>query len=925
MTHQVGVDRLVGVLLDRELEIGVIDRLLERACSAAGGPLVLVGPPGIGKSALLDLAEQRAERREMTVLRANGVRSEGELAFAGLHQLVRPLLSRATSLPVAQRTVLESVFGRPAGGTDRFTVALAILDLLADAAAECPLLLLADDAHWLDGPSVEVLNFVGRRLAAEPIALVLATRDDSLGSFVNADLSSLVIGRLSDVSSRQLLHRAHPALSAKAGERALLLAQGNPLAVLELPATLSDDSRGRSALRPDPVSATLERSFVSRLDRLHRSTRLVVLAAAVDGAVSAAELLDAASAVLGTEVAVASLQSAIDARLVEVVGSRVRFVHPLVASAVYQAATVADRQAVHDAMAQLPGVQEDRRIWHRAHAALGTDDDVAEQLSGLAERAAVKAGASVAVAALERAAELTSDPRTSAEHQLRAAEMAQEIGQPHQALALLNGVDVPLLGLAGEVRAMVVRELAEFPPLADPTRLAHIRDVTDRLLSAGMVEPAVGLLWNAATKCWRASATPAERLSVRAATARLGLPDDHPLAVAVTAATEPEALLQLPFDDVEPDRFDLAGLAWHACAGVFLHRYPAATAAALRAVELSRTTGQLALVAQLGLVAARAATWSGDLDVALASAVEAERSAGEIGLPEWARLAGIQAELVRAIRGDDMGAAATVEQAEADEDLRTDRYSLAEWQHGLGVVSLGRDDPHGALRHLARVVDPSDAAFHYGVRLAVVGDLAEAAVAAEGAPAARRRLAPLLAEIGEPTTGGLAIGVHFARALLADPGDAGNHFGALLAIDLSRWPLPHGRVLLAHGTWLRRCGLPVEARESLRSARDTFDALRATGWSARARAELTRTGEASAASQPPRWASLTPQEWQIAMMAAAGLTNRQIGQQLFLSHRTVGSHLYHVFPKLGITSRAELAGALASTGQQPTSSAKSGH
>ena len=267
--------------------------------------------------------------------------------------------------------------------------------------------------------------------------------------------------------------------------------------------------------------------------------------------------------------------------------------------------------------------------------------------------------------------------------------------------------------------------------------------------------------------------------------------------------------------------------------------------------------------------------------------------------------------LVDGLRGNYAAAEAQVRRAELDPQLRVDRYAMATWQHGLGLAALAQDDHQRAFEHLRRVASPADLAYHFGMRYAVLGDLAEAARGVGRLGEIRTLLEGLLSDIAGTSSAGLSIAYRHARLMLAaDDDDAEKHFTAALETDLTQWPLARARLLLSYGSWLRRRHQPVQAREPLRASRRLFDDLGIPGWGARARSELRATGEASAASKQPTWSTLTPQEWQIAQMAARGLTNQQIGEQLFISRRTVGSHLYHLFPKLRVTARSQLATAL---------------
>jgi DNA-binding CsgD family transcriptional regulator len=909
-----------GDLIGREGLIGQVTGVIEAARRSQGGAVVLRGPAGIGKSSLLAIARSAGTVAGMRVLAAKGVRNESGLAFAGLHQLIRPLLGELAQLPGAQAGLLRSAFGDSRAGADRFGIALATLDLLAEAAARQPVLMLADDAQWLDEPTTDVLAFVGRRLAIEPIALLACIRDGTADPFADAELPAVRVGPLGDDAARALLLVSSPGLPRARQDRLLEVARGNPLALIELPKAADGTVPRLTPLtRHVPVTAVLERAFTHRVAALPRQARLLLLAAASDDACTPAEILQVVGTVVDSGLSLHEFQPAVDAHLISIAGSRVAFSHPLVSSAIYQSAPVEERRLVHAALAGIVPVDGDRRLWHRVQASIGVDDGLADELERLAERTAAQGAGAVAITALERAADLSSQAGQRADRLLHAAELAAETGRPAASLELLRREDMTVIGVPRRARAMIVRELAEFAPLPDvdrlPALLATVADLTD----AGNVGTASFLLWKAATKCWRASASAGQRDQLLDAALKLGLADDDVLLAAVRACVAPliwgnhvlTALARVPAGVPE-----LGISAQVARAALFVGDYPQAARRAAAGCRAARGQGRLSLVTQLALVNAQAAMWCGNLDEAAAAAAESRWSAADTGQSAWATLARVQEALVEGLRGDYPAAAALVRRAQQQPELRMDHYALAGWQRDLGLAALALGDHERALEHLRRVVEPGDPAYHFGLRYAVVGDLAEAARGAGRLPEVRDLIEQLLRDMAASTPG-LSIAARHARLMLAPDGHAEAELSAALAADLSAWPLARARLLLAHGAWLRRRRRPVAAREPLRAARELFDALGIVGWGARARAELEATGEPSEESRPAAWSTLTPQEWQIAQLAAAGLTNSEIGEQLLISRRTVGSHLYHLFPKLGVTARSQLADALSAAGHWP--------
>ena len=394
----------------RDVESAFLFDMLERAANGMGGASIVRGDAGIGKSALLGAVAERARERAMTVLSTRGVESEAHLPFAGLHQLLSPLLPRLDELGGVQRSCLLAAFGlEDAGVADPFRIALAALELLTDAAADGPLLLVADDAQLLDAPTVDALTFVARRLGADPIVALFAVRGEAIAG---AGLDELPLAPLDRPASEALLRQCAPDLSASTQERVLREAAGNPLALVELPAAMRTLDEDAGPL-PDmlPLTARLERTFAARVEDLPAETRALLLAAAIDPACGLQELLAAAGTVVGRPLSVGTVDPAAEAGLVEIdTTGHLLFRHPLMASAIHQAASFADRVRVHDALADALDHLPDRQVWHRASAAVGVDEPLSREVERSAERALQRGAPAMAVGVLRRAAELTADP-----------------------------------------------------------------------------------------------------------------------------------------------------------------------------------------------------------------------------------------------------------------------------------------------------------------------------------------------------------------------------------------------------------------------------------------------------------------------------------------------------------------------------------
>ena len=388
---------------------------------SSGGALVLRGEPGIGKSRLLATAATFAHDRDIATLSTTGVYSEARLAFSGLHQLLRPVRDRAAELHPAHRAALDAAFGIGDGAPpERFRIALAVLDLLSEVAAEAPLLIIAEDAHWLDPATADVLAFVARRLEADPIFLLAAVRDGYPSSLADAGLPERRLEPLHPAAAAELLDSSGRQLTVAVRDRLLEEAAGNPLALIELPLATAALATGASMPGMPPLTERLEQAFAARVSDLPEQTRLLLLVAALNDRESVSEVTDAGSAVAGVKLEVDQLEPAVEAAIVDLDVQTVRFRHPLMRSAVYQAASVPQRRRVHEALAETLRTDPDRRIWHRAALVSGAHEDVAVELEAAARRARQRGAIDVAVTALRRAGEL-SEPANAGRRLLGAA------------------------------------------------------------------------------------------------------------------------------------------------------------------------------------------------------------------------------------------------------------------------------------------------------------------------------------------------------------------------------------------------------------------------------------------------------------------------------------------------------------------------
>lgn len=905
-----GMDRLLG----RDAEVAAIQAVLDAGLAESGGCLAVRGEPGAGKTALLDVAAGRASLAGMTVLRITGIPSEGHLAFAGLQQLLQFLRDGVRQLPKAGQTSLRAAFEIDENGPPAFFgIALATLELLANAAAVAPLLLVVDDAQWLDRPTQDLLTFVARRVRSDPIVILLGVRDGEEDAFDAARLPELRLGPLDDDAAAALLDAHSPGLSQALRRRLLAAAEGNPLALVELPKSTGQDldapagPPGRRRL-----TARLERAFAARLPELSDAARAVLLAASANDSADLSEALRAATILTGEVVTVEAVDSASDARLVHVAGAQLRFRHPLVGSAVYQSGSTAERLAAHAALATVLADQPDRRAWHRAAAAIGPDDEAAADLDAVAGRARRRGAVVIAVDALRRAAALTVDARKRADRLLRAAELAAELGQVGSAVQLAQRAGAFAFGEAERCRVLLIEEMTEPGTFEDDARIELLAEAGDQARQVGERDLAMSLLWQAASRCWWGGAAPGTRRTVADAAVRMGLADDDPRLLAVFAYVAQEDRGRATIDRLRRatvDRHDIAALRRVAGGAMVLGEFPLAAARFTEAATELRRQGRLGLLARTLVSGCWPQVYLGRWDSVQTSTEEGARLAAETGQDMWVMGDAGNRAILAAMRGEhDLAEATAI--AHQEVALRAGvrvQYALAQQIRGIAALTAGR---HGEAYDLLRLMFlPGEQAFHYGVRCWAVGDLAEAAAHTGQRAEARALVAglePLAARLPSPF---FQLGMRYARALLADD-EAEVQFGRALAADLGEWQVDHARLLLAYGSWLRRHRRNAESREPLRRAIGIFDRLGAVPWGQRAREELRATGEVRGSRTVWARERLSPQELRIAELAAEGLTNREIGRHLYLSHRTVGAHLYRVFPKLGVASRSQLSEAL---------------
>jgi DNA-binding CsgD family transcriptional regulator/tetratricopeptide (TPR) repeat protein len=890
------------MLVGRDRECALVDSLLERARQGAAGVLVVVGEAGIGKTALLDYAAERAD--DLRVVRAVGVESEAQLEFSALYDVCRPLLDRVDELAERQRAALTTALGIvPGGPVDRLSLGAATLSLLAAAADAAPVLVILDDVQWLDPASADALFFAARRLRAERVALLVAARDGASDGFDVRGLENVRLGGLDGDAAAELLtaHARHD-VAPEVAERVRGATGGSPLALVELAGLLTRSQLlGLEPLTdPLPAGAAMERAFAERAARLSEDARRALLVTAISSSARVEPVVEALR-VLGLDER--ALEAAEDAALVGVEGGRVSFRHPLVRSAVAHAAAASERRRAHRALAEaLAGRSQEERAWHLAAAALGPDEEAAAALAEAGRLMQARSGWAPAALALERSGRLTPDAETGRLRLVEAAESAWVAGRIELTLELTD----ELLGDAGAGRPQVVRLRSQIE--------LHCGDVghaLDHLLEAAALferdepEVAVALLADAVEA---AELVGEHRRALDAATRADALATrDGPTRFVAEVALGQALRLGDRRADAPPHleralallaksgelQASMRALSRGAHAAGSLGRIPQGRLLARRAIELARDQGALgplahALAASSALMAA-----SGRWREGCAQASEGLDLARESRCA-WASASCLeQLAWLDATQGAEQACRAHAAEAldvATRAGFRSERARLA-----LALLELGLGRAEEAARAYdaidpatLRSSDPDRGAALVEARVRS-GRLDDARAAYERTPA------------GE--AGALAAR---CKGLLAGEDAFEQAFREALELHAEHDAFGLARTRLCYGERLRRAGRRIDARPQLRAAHDEFERLGARPWAERAAAELRATGERLGRREARTGEELTAQELQVALQAAEGKTNKEVGAALFLSPKTVDFHLRRVYRKLGLRSRAEL-------------------
>ena len=898
------------MLLDRLPERAALGQLLDAARAGRSGVLVMRGEPGVGKTALLEYAIESAAG--LRIARVAGVESEMELAFAALQQLCAPMLDKLAGLPDPQRDALGVAFGLNIGAApDRFLVGLAALSLLTEVAEQQPLLCVIDDTQWLDRASAQVLAFVARRLLAERVALVFATREQ--GEEFRG-LPELLIGGLRDGDAQELLSSVITGpLDERVRDRIVAEARGNPLALLELP-------RGVPSVPGVPgtpgLSGRIEESFRRRLEVLPAATQRLMLVAAAEPAGEPALVWRAAER-LG--IGVEAVAPAADAGLL-VIGERVTFRHPLVRSAVYRAGSPQERRAAHQALAGAtdPLADPDRRAWHRAQATLGPDEEVASELERSASRAQTRGGLAAAAAFLERSAALTLDPARRAGRALDAAQAkyqagafdatmgllaTAEAGPPDQLRRaradLLRGQIAFASSRGSDAPPLLLKAARQFEPLDSRLARETYLDALSAAIFAGRLALGGGL--REVAEAARAAPSPGP---VRGPDLLL---DGLALLICEGYSAGAPVLRQAvsAFRGTDVSREERLRWLWLAChAAGIVWDYAGWDVLSDRQVTLARDAGALIALPIAFNTRAGMHLFGGEFTEAASMVAQAESVIEATG----SRIAPYGALALAVFRGREAEAARLIEMATDDVGRRGEGLGLGSVQWATAVLcnSLGRYEE--ALAAAQRASEDSPAVRFAGWALVELIEAAVRSAVPERATGALQRLSDIARACGTDW----ALGAEARSRALVSDGAAAEYLyrEAIDRFGRGRLRVELARAHLLYGEWLRRQRRRRDARDQLGSAYEIFDSVGAEAFAERARIELRATGGHARQRTVETPDTLTAQEALIAHLAGEGASNPEIAAQLFISRATVAYHLRKVFTKLGISSRNQLALAL---------------
>ncbi|GAA3259104.1 ATP-binding protein [Dactylosporangium siamense] len=905
-----------GALFGRDRELDTVDGLLADV-HHGGGSLLLRGDAGVGKSALLQAAAEIARRRGHLVLTAGG--TEGDVVpFVSLRRMLPAPLIESTDLPAAQRAALmAAISGDDLGGMpEPFLVGMAALAVITDAPEDRPITLIIDDAHWLDTQSRAVVAFLGRRLAADPVLLIMATRpvhdpDDAVDA-----TTTITVPPLPADAANALLDTVASHLDPFTRSRILHAARGNPLALTQLPRTWDRAMPAASqATAGLPVGDHIRSSFAGSYRRLPTTSRDILLVAALDEHASLPHILAATQVFTGRHVAAGALGPGAAAGLITVTTTEVAFRHPLVRAAVIESEDAERVQAAHRALATaLEPANPRRALGHRALAADGTDDTLATDLAEAAEAGRQRAETSTAIWLMEQAARLTAQPGVRGHRLLIAATWAYEHGDRRVVDRLLAAASAVPLGTLDRIRASWLSEIFTGSGTDDVGRILDLHRDVEVAWQEGDHDLAWNVLMSLASRCyWTSPDEQTRRLLAATAQALPVAGAEHRLVFVLSGIDQVSHTARILAEcrrALHRDSTDANALRMYAMGAVVVGDALLGRAFADQAERLLRAQGRLGLLPHLLLTGIQTDWLIGHWDRARTALAEGGRLAAETGQPTWRNSARLNEARLAALAGEHDGLDETLNQIEVDAIRHGTTSFLPRIQviRGTALVAAGAyEDGFDALQ---RVFDPHDPLHDARSAFPGVMFLADAALPTGRGPLARQLIDGIRKQLGTTPPIDFRVVDSYARAVLADDDQAEERYQHALNGEAAAWPWVLAQLRLAYGTWLRRQRRDSDAVPQLQMALAGLSRMGAMPWVERVQHQLRAAGGHAAPSDVTPRQVLTAQELQIASLAAAGLSNREIGEQLFMSPRTVGSHLYRIFPKLRITSRNQLAALL---------------
>jgi len=908
-------------LVGRESEMNRIRAFLATA-GTNGGALLVTGEPGVGKTVLLDATVEAASDLGIRILRAGGVEFEADTSFSGLNQLLLPLLGGLAELPAVHRNALNVALGFGDGPPPtRLVLSNAALALIRRTAAPRPVLVVIDDLPWLDRASAGVLSFVARRLGGSQVGFIGASRSGEVDFFDHGGLPELEVPRLDDVAAGRLLDSRFPELASGVRDRILIEAQGNPLALLELPSALSPTMRASAKALPSalPLGRRLQALFGSRISELLPRTRHLLLLMALDGTGDVRVLEEGVGAKAGFH----DLAAAEQARLafVDHATHRLAFRHPLIRSAVVDSSNAEERRSAHGVLADVWADQPDRRAWHLAEATIEPNESVAAQLEASATRVLARGDAVGSVKALTRASELS--PRSADKHRRLAAaayvgaEVAGDLGNASNVFAALRRGDVELEGslqAAVAASAFLVNsdgdvETAHRLLVGAIESREGVLDARDPVIAEALHSLLMVCTYGWKEDLWR----PFEEALARTEGIPLALYLNSktfadPVYRGATALRELDSAITALANESDPTQIIRIGTA-----ATYVDRLHGCREALWRVVRDARQGGAVASGITAMLVLASDDLQTGQWDEGEELVDEAINVCSAHGYQNLIRPCRFLQVVLAAVRGDDDRVRELSDELLRWSGSRGMRVGYWRAWQARSLSALGRGDFEDAYQQASRISPPGTLAPHVPHALVVLMDLVEAALRTGREAEAAAHVAVMRETNLAGLSPRLALVVGASAAMVAANDGALDLFDTALALPaIERWQFDVARVRLAYGERLRRRRSMKDARVQLDAARETFEHLRARHWVERAMAEIRATGQSKPRSGDGALDRLTPQEFEVVNLAASGLTNKQIAEKLLLSPRTVGGHLHRAFPKLGVSTRAALRDALGS-------------